>query len=61
MVEYLVDRLEHLQKQPGYHEKWKDVNLAATVPGWTRFRPLQEKLDKITIGATGREVVKIGR
>ncbi len=61
MVGYLVDRLEHLQKQPGYHEKWKDVNLAATVPGWTRFRPLQEKLDKITIGATGREVVKIGR
>lgn len=22
---------------PGHHPKWKDVNLAAQVPGWTRF------------------------
>ena len=21
------------------HDKWKDVNLAATVPGWQRFEP----------------------
>jgi TRAP-type uncharacterized transport system substrate-binding protein len=37
MIDYLFDRFERLQKEPGYHEKWKDVNLAATVPGWTRF------------------------
>ena len=28
VVDYLLDRFEKLQKEPGYHEKWKDVNLA---------------------------------
>jgi TRAP-type uncharacterized transport system substrate-binding protein len=46
MVGYLFDRFDRLQKEPGYHEKWKDVNLAAAVPGWTRFQPLQDRLDK---------------
>jgi TRAP-type uncharacterized transport system substrate-binding protein len=50
VVDYLFARFEKLQKEPGYHEKWKDVNLAATVPGWKRFQPLQDKLDK-AIGA----------
>ena len=31
VVEYLFERFEKLQKEPGYHEKWKDVNLAASV------------------------------
>ena len=52
VVDYLFERLERLQKDPGYHEKWKDVNLAAKVPAWTRFKPLQDKLDKSVIGAT---------
>jgi TRAP-type uncharacterized transport system substrate-binding protein len=47
LVDYLFDRFERLQKEPGYHEKWKDVNLAANVPGWQRFKPLQDKLDKV--------------
>lgn len=47
VVDYLFDRFERLQKEPGYHEKWKDVNLAANVPGWQRFKPLQDKLDKV--------------
>jgi len=47
LVEYLFDRFERLQKEPGYHEKWKDVNLAAKVPGWERFKPLQDRLDKV--------------
>ncbi|MFM9938022.1 MAG: TAXI family TRAP transporter solute-binding subunit [Hyphomicrobiaceae bacterium] len=46
-VDYLFQRFEKLQTEPGYHPKWKDVNLAATVPGWQRFRPLQDRLDKI--------------
>src|SRR5262249_548551 len=29
MVDYLFDRLPRLQNEPGYHDKWKDVNLAA--------------------------------
>ena len=28
------------------HPKWRDVNLAAEVPGWTRFKPAQEWLDQ---------------
>jgi TRAP-type uncharacterized transport system substrate-binding protein len=46
LVDYLFTRFERLQKEPGYHEKWKDVNLAGKVPGWKRFQPLQDKLDK---------------
>jgi hypothetical protein len=33
-VDYLFDRFESLQKEPGYHENWKDVNLAAQVRTW---------------------------
>ncbi|NJO22143.1 MAG: C4-dicarboxylate ABC transporter substrate-binding protein [Sphingomonadales bacterium] len=39
LVDYLFERFEKLQKEPGYHARWKDVNLAAQVPGWQRFRP----------------------
>ena len=46
LVDYLFERFEKLQKEPGYHEKWKDVNLAASVPGWERFKPLQDRLDR---------------
>ena len=51
VVDYLLDRFEKLQKEPGYHEKWKDVNLAAQVPGWQRFKPLQDRLDKLAAAA----------
>lgn len=30
---------------PQRHPKWRDVNLAASVNGWTRFRPAQDWLD----------------
>ncbi|HSU04413.1 MAG TPA: TAXI family TRAP transporter solute-binding subunit [Acetobacteraceae bacterium] len=32
--------------QPPHHPKWKDVNLAAQVPGWTRFAPAQDWLQR---------------
>ena len=51
LVDYLFVRFEKLQKEPGYHEKWKDVNLAGKVPGWKRFQPLQDKLDKAIVAA----------
>ncbi|MCJ2056965.1 transporter [Methylobacterium sp. J-048] len=31
---------------PQRHPKWREVNLAASVNGWTRFRPAQEWLDR---------------
>ena len=44
-TEAFFGRFPELQK-PGFHPKWKDVNLAAQVPGWTRFKPAQEWLDR---------------
>jgi TRAP transporter solute receptor, TAXI family len=31
---------------PPRHPKWQDVNLAAELPGWTRFQPAQDWLDR---------------
>ena len=42
-VQYLFNRWEKLM-QPPFHPKWRDVNLAATVPGWTRFSVAEEML-----------------
>ena len=45
-VQYLFNNFDKL-RHPPYHPKWRDVNLAATVPGWTRFSVAQDMLDKI--------------
>jgi TRAP-type uncharacterized transport system substrate-binding protein len=34
-------------RQPPRHPKWRDVNLAATVPGWTRFSVAAEMLEQL--------------
>jgi TRAP-type uncharacterized transport system substrate-binding protein len=34
-------------RQPPRHPKWRDVNLAATVPGWTRFSVATEMLEQL--------------
>ena len=44
-VDYLFKRLPNLQSKPGYDAKWKDINLAASVPGWTRLPLMQARLD----------------
>jgi TRAP-type uncharacterized transport system substrate-binding protein len=49
-VDYLFERFPKLQNEPGYHPKWGELNLAATVPGWQRFGPMQAKLLKL-VGA----------
>src|ERR1700761_4811047 len=46
-VQYLFNTGDKFQKPP-YHPKWRDINLAATVPGWTRFSVAQDALDRIT-------------
>jgi TRAP-type uncharacterized transport system substrate-binding protein len=33
-------------REPTRHPKWRDVNLAATVPGWTRWSVSEEMLKK---------------
>lgn len=57
LTDYLFSRLSMLQG-PGFHPKWKDVNLAAKVPGLDRFPAAQEWLDKnaaanVTAAASG--------
>src|SRR5215470_8075792 len=42
-IDYYFDRFDKL-KQPSFHPKWKDVNLAARVPGWNRYWQAAEKL-----------------
>jgi uncharacterized protein len=39
--------------KPPRHPKWKEVNLAALVPGWTRFPAAQEWLRMQTAGGAG--------
>jgi TRAP-type uncharacterized transport system substrate-binding protein len=46
-IDYLFERFPKLQNEAGYHPKWKDLNLAATVPGWKRYAPMQDKLVKL--------------
>jgi TRAP-type uncharacterized transport system substrate-binding protein len=44
-VDALFSRVDKL-KSPGFDAKWKDVNLAARVPGLERFQAAQEWLDR---------------
>ena len=36
---------------PGFHPKWKDVNLAAQVPGWRRFSVAEQMLTQIALSS----------
>jgi len=45
-VQYFFNNWPKFQHPP-FHPKWRDMNLAATVPGWTRFSVAQEMLDRI--------------
>jgi hypothetical protein len=45
LTDHVFARLGALQV-PGFHPKWKDVNLTARVPGLTRFAAAQEWLDR---------------
>jgi TRAP transporter TAXI family solute receptor len=44
-VEHFFPRLAEFQKPPR-HPKWAEANLAATVPGWTRFPAAEEWLQR---------------
>jgi TRAP transporter TAXI family solute receptor len=50
---------------PARHQKWKEINLAAEVPGWTRFKPAREWLEgrrnlaAVSAPSAGDEDVKV--
>src|SRR5947208_2378434 len=43
-------------REPPRHPKWRDVNLAATVPGWTRWGVAEEMLRRIRPKETDPQV-----
>ncbi len=45
-VERLFTRFDEFQK-PLYQPKWKEVNLAGTVPGWTRLPAAEDLLQRM--------------
>lgn len=49
-IEYLFERFDTLRRPP-YQPKWKEMNIAGTIPGWTRFPAAQELIDKVTASA----------
>jgi TRAP-type uncharacterized transport system substrate-binding protein len=53
-VQYYFERFDKL-KQPSFHPKWKEINLAARVPGWNRYPPAEEALAASKEGTTGRQ------
>jgi TRAP-type uncharacterized transport system substrate-binding protein len=46
-VQYLFARWDKFQHPP-YHPKWRDINLAATLPGWTRFSVAEQMLQQMS-------------
>jgi TRAP-type uncharacterized transport system substrate-binding protein len=45
-VEALYSKWDKFQEPPR-HPKWRDINLAATVPGWTRWSVAEDMLRKL--------------
>lgn len=45
-IDFYFDRFKNMHAPP-YHPKWKSINLAASVPGWTRYVVADEKLKQI--------------
>jgi uncharacterized protein len=43
-VDAFFPKIAEFQKPP-YHPKWREVNIAATLPGWNRFDAAQAWLD----------------
>ncbi len=50
-VEAFFDKFADLQKPPR-HPRWKNVNIAAPLQGWTRFGPAQAWLDRAARATT---------
>ena len=45
-IDYYFDRFKNFHVPP-YHPKWKSINLAAKVPGWSRYWVAEEKLKQM--------------
>jgi TRAP-type uncharacterized transport system substrate-binding protein len=45
-IESYFEKFDKL-RAPTFHPKWKEINLAGTVPGWTRYPPAERMLAKL--------------
>ncbi|NJL73531.1 MAG: hypothetical protein HC888_19410 [Candidatus Competibacteraceae bacterium] len=45
-IEQFVAKFDKFQ-QPPFNPKWREINLAATVPGWTRYSTAEEILARV--------------
>jgi hypothetical protein len=52
-VQAFFDRLRDLQT-PEHHPKWRDIDILAAVPGWTRFAPAEQWIRKAGSGESSR-------
>jgi hypothetical protein len=53
-VTRLFERWDKITNPP-YHPKWRDVNLAANVPGWKRFSAAEEQLAQLVSGSASSQ------
>ena len=52
-IEGYFAKFEQLQKAP-FQPKWREINLAGKVPGWTRYAVAEEILSKLIVGENSR-------
>jgi TRAP transporter TAXI family solute receptor len=57
-VDVFFSKFDQFQ-QPPRHPKWREVNLAAEVPGWTRLNAAQEWLDRQTSARTANAATQV--
>jgi TRAP-type uncharacterized transport system substrate-binding protein len=57
-IEAYFARFEQLQ-QPPFQPKWKEINAAGTVPGWTRYKLAEEVLARLMSSAQANEQSKL--
>jgi hypothetical protein len=53
-VDTFFDRIYQFHND-SRHPKWKEINVAAEVPGWTRFKPAADWLARHTVALQPRE------
>jgi uncharacterized protein len=59
LVERMFANWEKFQTAPR-HPKWKEINLAATVPGWTRWGPAEELLQAMRTAQRQQQPASVG-
>jgi hypothetical protein len=57
-IEGYFAKFEQLQ-QPPFQPKWKEINAAGTVPGWTRYKVAEEVLARLMAPAQATEQSKL--